>query len=100
MDMKNMMKQARKMQADLEKAQQEVALLTVEASAGGGVVKVVASGDQRIQSVSIDPSVVDPEDVEMLEDLVLAAANDALTQAAELANVRMSAVTGGLNLPF
>jgi len=100
MDMKNMMKQARKMQAELEKAQEEVALLTAEASAGGGVVKATASGDNRIQSIHIDPSAVDPDDVEMLEDLVLAAVNDALTQVAELANIRMNAVTGDMRLPF
>ena len=100
MDMNKMMKQARKMQAELEKAQGEVALLVAEASAGGGVVKVVATGDQRIQSITIDPAVVDPEDVEMLQDLVLAATNDALIQVSELANARLNAVTGGLNLPF
>jgi len=100
MDMKGMMRQARKMQAELEKAQLEAALLTAEASAGGGVVKVIASGDQKIQSITIDQSVVDPEDVEMLEDLVLAAVNDALGQVAELANARINAVTGGLNMPF
>jgi len=100
MDMKNMMKQARKMQMELEKAQEEVAGYTAEASAGGGVVKAVASGDQRIQSITIDPAAVDPEDVEMLQDLVLAAVNDALGQVAELANARMNAVTGGAGLPF
>jgi len=100
MDMKSMMKQARKMQAELEKAQEEAAGYTAEASAGGGVVKVIASGDQRIQSITIDPSVVDPEDVEMLQDLVLAAANDALGQVAALVNTRMNAITGGASLPF
>ncbi|MDR0347847.1 MAG: YbaB/EbfC family nucleoid-associated protein [Coriobacteriales bacterium] len=100
MDMKKMMKQAQKMQAELAKAQEEVALLTAEGSAGGGVVKAVAGGDQTVQSISIDPTVVDPEDVEMLQDLVLTAVNDALHQAQELANARLGAVTGGLGLPF
>ncbi|MDR2587066.1 MAG: YbaB/EbfC family nucleoid-associated protein [Coriobacteriales bacterium] len=100
MDMKKMMKQAQKVQAELAKAQEEVALLTAEASAGGGVVKAVATGAQTVQSITIDPSVVDPEDVEMLQDLVLTAVNDALQQAQELGNARLSAVTGGLGLPF
>jgi DNA-binding YbaB/EbfC family protein len=100
MDMNKMMKQARKMQAELEKAQEEVALLTAEGTAGGGVVKAVAVGDQTIQSITIDPSAVDPDDVEMLQDLVLTAVNEALREVQELASVRMNAVTGGLNLPF
>lgn len=100
MDMNKMMKQARKMQAELAKAQEEAALLTAEASVGGGVVKVVANGNQTIQSIAIDPSVVDPEDVEMLQDLVLTAVNDALGQVTELVNTRLNAVTGGLNIPF
>ena len=100
MDMKKMMKEARKMQADLAKAQEEAALLTAEASAGGGMVKAVAGGDTTVQSITIDPSVVDPEDVEMLQDLVLTAVNEALRQVQELANARLSAVTGNLNLPF
>jgi DNA-binding YbaB/EbfC family protein len=100
MDMNKMMKQARKMQAELEKAQEEVAFLTAEGTAGGGVVRVVAAGDQTVQSITIDPSAVDPDDVEMLQDLVLAAVNEALRQVQELASARMNAVTGGLNLPF
>jgi DNA-binding YbaB/EbfC family protein len=100
MDMNRMMKEARKMQAELAKAQEEVAFLSAEATVGGGAVKVVASGDGVVQSVTIDPSAVDPDDVEMLQDLVLAAVNEALRQAQELANTRMSAVTGGMNLPF
>jgi DNA-binding YbaB/EbfC family protein len=99
MDMNQMMRQARKMQADLARVQEEVKLLTTEASAGGGVVKVVATGDLKIQSIHIDPQAVDPSDVEMLEDLVTAAVNEALASAQELAATRMSAVTGGMNLP-
>jgi DNA-binding YbaB/EbfC family protein len=100
MDMNKMMKEARKMQAQLAQAQEEVALLTAEATVGGGAVKVVASGDGVVQSVTIDPSAVDPDDVEMLQDLVLAAVNEALRQAQEIASVRLNAVTGNLNLPF
>ncbi|MDR3315452.1 MAG: YbaB/EbfC family nucleoid-associated protein [Coriobacteriales bacterium] len=99
MDMRKMMKQAQKMQVELAKAQEEVAQMTAEATAGGGVVKIVVSGDLEIKSVTIDPAAVDPEDVEMLEDLVLAAANEALRSAQALGNARMEAVTGGLNLP-
>ena len=99
MDMKKVMREAQKMQKEMEAAQAEIALLTAEASAGGGAVKVVASGDGSIQSIVIDPAAVDPEDVEMLEDLVLAAVNDALNSVSELANIRMSTVTGGMNLP-
>jgi DNA-binding YbaB/EbfC family protein len=100
MDMKKMMKQAQKVQAELAKAQEEVALLTAEASAGGGVVKAVATGAQTVQSITIDPAAIDPDDIEMLQDLVLTAVNDALQQAQELANARLSAATGGFNLPF
>jgi DNA-binding YbaB/EbfC family protein len=100
MDMRKMMKQAQKVQAELAKAQEEVALLTAEASVGGGVVTAVASGDQRIQSITIDPTVVDPDDVEMLQDLIVGAVNEALREAQDLANARLNAVTGGLGLPF
>jgi DNA-binding YbaB/EbfC family protein len=100
MDMKKMMKQAQKMQAELAKAQEEVAFLTAEGTAGGGVVTAVASGDQVVQSITIDPAAVDPDDVEMLQDLVLTAVNEALRQAQDLASARLNAVTGGLNLPF
>jgi DNA-binding YbaB/EbfC family protein len=100
MDMKKMMKQAQKMQAELAKAQEEVALLSAEASAGGGAVTAVASGDGVVKSITIDPGAVDPDDVEMLQDLVLTAVNEALRQAQELASSRLNAVTGGLDLPF
>ena len=99
MDMNQMMRQARKMQADLAKAQEEVALMVTEASAGGGVVKVVAGGDLSIKKITIDPSAVDPDDVEMLEDLVTAAVNEAIRSAQELSAARISAVTGGMGIP-
>lgn len=100
MDMKKMMKQAQKMQRDAARAQEEVAAMEFEASAGGGMVKVVAGGDMTLKAVTIDPEAIDPEDMEMLQDMVLAAANEALRTAAEEADNRMSSVMGGMNLPF
>jgi DNA-binding YbaB/EbfC family protein len=99
MDMKQMMKQAQKMQVELEKAQAEAAMLTAESSTGGGMVKVVAVGNMEVKSITIDPSVVDPEDVEMLQDLILTAVNEAFANVQELVNTRISAVTGGMNIP-
>lgn len=99
MDMKKMMKEAQKMQAQIEQAQAEAQLLTAEATSGGGMVTVVAGGDLDIKSIKIDPAGVDPDDVEMLEDMVLAAVNEALRNVQELVNMRISAVTGGLSLP-
>jgi DNA-binding YbaB/EbfC family protein len=97
-NMQQMLKQVQKMQRDMELAQEELGNETVEASAGGGMVKVVVSGDLELKSVAIDPSAVDPEDVEMLCDLVLAATNQALRSAQELAASKMGAATGGLDL--
>ena len=94
-----MMKEAQKMQAQIEQAQAEAQLLTAEATSGGGMVTVVAGGDLDIKSIKIDPAGVDPDDVEMLEDMVLAAVNEALRNVQELVNMRISAVTGGLSLP-
>lgn len=99
MDMKQMMRQAQKMQKELNKAQEEIATMSFEATAGGGMVTAVASGDMAITSLTIDPDAVDPEDVEMLQDMVVAAVNEALRGVSELSNQRMSAVTGGMNLP-
>ena len=99
MDMKQMMRQAQKMQKELNKAQEEIATMSFEATAGGGMVTAVASGDMAITSLTIDPDAVDPEDVEMLQDMVVAAVNDALRGVSELSNQRMSAVTGGMNIP-
>lgn len=97
-NMQQMLKQVQKMQRDMEIAQEELGNETVEASAGGGMVTVVVSGDLEVKSVKIAPAAVDPEDVEMLCDLVLAATNQALRSAQELAAGKMNAATGGLDL--
>jgi hypothetical protein len=94
----NMMKQVQKMQADMMAAQQSLAAETVEGSACGGMVKAVVTGGGELQSVSIAAEVVDPDDVEMLEDLVLAAVNDGLRRAHELAEEKMGGITGGIDL--
>lgn len=99
MNMQQMMKQARKMQEQLAAAQETIAQSTVDASAGGGMVKVTVSGDMQVTSLKIDPEAIDPEGVEMLEDMVMAAVNEALRGVGELANRQMGAVTGGLNIP-
>lgn len=99
MNMQQMMKQARKMQEQLAAAQETIAQSTVDASAGGGMVKVTVSGDMQVTSLKIDPEAIDSEDVEMLEDMVMAAVNEALRGVGELANRQMGAVTGGLNIP-
>ena len=98
-DMGNMMKQAQKLQTKMLKLQEELAEKTVETTAGGGMVKVVANGKQQIVSLQIEKEVVDPEDVEMLQDLILAAVNDALTKSQEMVSTEMSKLTGGLNIP-
>lgn len=92
----NLMKQAQKMQKDMAKLQEELENKTVEATAGGGAVTVIATGKKEIKEINIKPEVVDPDDVEMLQDLVLAAVNEALRQAEEMANSEMSKLTGGL----
>jgi DNA-binding YbaB/EbfC family protein len=97
-NMQQMMQQVQKMQQDMESAQEELKHETVEASAGGGMVTVRITGDLQIQSVKIDPAAVDPEDVEMLSDMVLAAVNEALRSAQELAAGKLGASTGGLDL--
>lgn len=96
---RNFLKQAQQLQAKLAKAQEELETQTVEASVGGGVIKVVATGKQTIESIAIDPSAVDPNDVEILQDLMLAAVNEALAQSQQLAQDRLGAITGGLNIP-
>ena len=97
--MGNMMKQAQKLQNQMTRLQDELADKTVEASAGGGMGKVVANGKQQIVSISIEKEVVDPEDVDMLQDLILAAVNEALTKSQEMVGAEMSKLTGGLNIP-
>jgi DNA-binding YbaB/EbfC family protein len=97
--MGNMMKQAQKLQSQMMKLQEELADKTVESSSGGGMVTVVANGRQQIVSIKIEDEVVDPEDVEMLQDLVLAAVNDALAKAQEMVSSEMGKLTGGLNIP-
>ena len=97
--MGNMMKQAQKLQAKMLRLQEELAEKTVETAAGGGMVKVVASGKQQIVSIQIEKEVVDPDDIEMLQDLVLAAVNDALAKSQEMVSSEMSKLTGGLNIP-
>ena len=99
MDMKKMMKQAQKMHRDAAAAQQEIAAMTFEASAGGGMVKATATGEMAITDITIVPAAVDPEDVEMLQDMVVAAVNEALRAASEAANARMNAVMGGMKIP-
>jgi DNA-binding YbaB/EbfC family protein len=93
------MRQAQELQAKLAKAQKELADITLEASSGGGAVKVTINGQQQIQSVKISPEAINPEDVEMLEDLVLTAVNEAMTKSQELAAKRLGKLTGGLNIP-
>jgi nucleoid-associated protein EbfC len=94
-----MMKQAQKMQAKMAQVQEELKNEQLEASAGGGMVKVAITGDLQVQSVTIDPSAIDPDDVEMLQDMVTAAVNEAVRSAQELAANRMNEVTGGMNIP-
>jgi len=98
-NMGNMLKQAQKMQQDMARVQAELADEVVEASVGGGMVKVVMSCDLNIKQVTIDPAAIDPDDVAVLEDMIVAAVNEASRQAQERASTRMAAVTGGLNIP-
>ena len=97
-NMNQMLKQVQKMQADMMKAQEALASETVEASAGGGMVTVTISGDLAVKEIVIDPEAIDPEDAELLQDMVLAAVNEAIRQAQELAATRMGGATGGMDL--
>jgi nucleoid-associated protein EbfC len=97
-NMNQMLKQVQKMQADMMKAQEDLANETVDASAGGGMVTVTITGDLVVKSVVIDPDAVDPDDVELLQDMVLAAVNEAVRQAQELAANKMGGLTGGMDL--
>lgn len=96
---RKMLKQAQDMQRRLAEVQDELAQASSEGSAGGGVVKAVVQGGNKVESITIAPEVIDPEDVDMLQDLVVAAVNDALETASKEATAKMGAITGGLNIP-
>ncbi len=98
-NMGNMIKQAQKMQQDMLKMQEELEQKTVEATVGGGSVTAVVSGKKELVRISIKPEVVDPDDVEMLEDLIMAAVNEGMRKADELASSQMSKIAGGMNIP-
>ena len=97
--MNSVIKQAQKMQEEMERVQSELETKTVETSAGGGMVEVTANGKKEILSIKIKPEVVDPDDIETLEDLVMVAVNDAIKKADDMMTEGMSAVTGGINIP-
>ncbi len=99
MNMRKMMKQAKKMQSKMAEVQKDLEEKTVEATAGGGVIKVEVNGKQELLDLKIDPEAVDPEDVEMLEDMILAAVNEGMRKVQEMVNDEMGKVTGGMNLP-
>lgn len=98
-NMNNLLKQAQKLQKQIEDMRGELEVRTVEASAGGGAIKVVANGKKQIVDIQIKPEAVDPDDVEMLQDLVLAAVNEALNKAETMMTDEMAKVTGGFNMP-
>jgi DNA-binding YbaB/EbfC family protein len=95
----NIMKQAKKMQERIGQMQQELEMRTIEAQAGGGMVKVVVNGKFEIVSLKIEKDVVNPEDIEMLQDLIVAAVNEGIRKAQEMASEEMAKITGGLNIP-
>ena len=99
MGMANLQRMAQQLNQDMQRVQQELADAVVDGSAGGGVVSAKVTGKQELVSVTIDPSAVDPADVDMLQDLVVAAVNDALRKSRDLAEQKMAAVTGGLRIP-
>jgi DNA-binding YbaB/EbfC family protein len=99
MGMANLQRMAQQMQQDMERIQKELAETVVDGTAGGGVVTAQVTGKQELVSVAIDPSAVDPADVEMLQDLIVAAVNDALRASREVAEQRLGAVTAGLRIP-
>jgi len=98
-NMNQMMKQVQKMQKEMAKLQEEIALKTVEATAGGGAVRVVVNGKQEVLSLEIKPEAVDPEDVEMLQDMIMAAVNEGLRKSQEMVATEMGKITGGLKIP-
>ena len=95
----DLMKQAQRMQQEMMRIQQELATKTVEASSGGGMVTVVVNGRQELVSISVEPSVIDPDDVEMLQDLIMAAVNEGLAKSQDMVKEEMAKVTGGLSIP-
>jgi DNA-binding YbaB/EbfC family protein len=96
---KSMLRQAQQLQAKLAKAQEELGSMTVEATSGGGAVKVVIDGHQKVHSVEISPEAIEAGDIELLQDLVMSALNEAVTKSQELVNKHLSSLTGGLNIP-
>lgn len=98
-NMSNMIKQAQKMQQDMLRVQEELESKTVEATVGGGSVSVVVNGKKELVKISIQPDAVDPDDVEMLEDLIMAAVNEGMRKAEEMASAEMNKVAGGMNIP-
>ena len=99
MNIQQMMKQAQKMQRQMEEMQADLASKTLEVSAGGGAIKVTINGEKQITDLLISPDVVDPDDVEMLQDLVISAVNEAIRQMDEATSAQMSKITGGMNMP-
>ena len=99
MNMQQLMKQAQKMQKQMAEMQEDLANKTLEVSSGGGAVKVTVNGEKQILNLQISPEVIDPDDVEMLQDLVMSAVNEALRQMDETVNSQMSQITGGMNMP-
>jgi nucleoid-associated protein EbfC len=97
--MNQLLQQAQRMQRDAEKAREEIAAMTADATAGGGAVKATVNGARQITALAIDPGVVTPDDVEMLQDLVMVAVNEAMRKIGEISEARMSQVTGGLGVP-
>jgi len=98
-NMAGMMKKVQKMQADMAKLQEELKQRTLEVTGGGGAIKVVITGDKEIRSLKIAPEAIDPEDVEMLEDMLIAAVNEAIKKVDEMTSTEMGKLTGGMNLP-
>lgn len=98
-NMQNMLKQAQKMQAKMFQVQEDLKAEVLESSAGGGMVKVAITGDLQVKSIILNPDALDPDDIEMVQDMIVAAVNEAIRSAQDLANRRMSEVTGNLNIP-
>ncbi len=98
-NMNSVLKQAQKMQEEMERVKEETEQEEIEAASGGGAVKVIVNGKKELISVKIDPDAVDPDDVETLEDLIIAAVNEGISKAEEMMSERMGAITGGINIP-